>query len=246
MPESIDPRQLSSLPQRLLFAVLALFAVGGFVRLGLWQLDRANEKQALIDQYENGRQSTVTLTAENADTLPRYQQIRVSGHYDPARQILLENMPAQSGRPGYRVVTPFQLEQGDWLLVDRGWIAPGATRADLPKIAVGGEPRTIVGRIDALPRAGLRMDQGAQENTWPRVLSFPDQPTVERALGTKVRAGLILLDPAEPDGYERVWQARLPIGPERHIAYAVQWFALAAAVVVIYVIVNFRRKKPAQ
>jgi len=56
----------------------------------------------------------------------------------------------------------------------------------------------------------------------------------------------VLLDPGEPDGYLRQWQ---PPGfpPIRHIAYAVQWFSLAAALIVIYIVTNLRRaeRKPA-
>jgi len=224
--------------------VLMLIGVALFVRLGLWQLHRADEKQALLDQYAAGQQSTVELTAANRDSLQRYQQVRASGHYDPGRQILLDNMPSQHGQPGYRVVTPFQLTSGDWLLVDRGWIPMGRTRMDLPEVPVGGQTRGIVGRLDELPRAGVHLD--APDNpaaNWPRVMNFPQQPTLEQALGHSLLKGLLLLDPKQPDGYERVWEAHFSFGPERHIGYAVQWFALAVAAVVIYLILGFKRSR---
>ena len=72
-------------------------------------------------------------------------------------------------------------------------------------------------------------------------MSFPQQSRVEQVLGRKVLPGLVLLDPELPDGYERAWEARLPFGPGRHIAYAVQWFALAAAAVTLYLVLTFRR-----
>jgi len=55
---------------------------------------------------------------------------------------------------------------------------------------------------------------------------------------------VILLDPKEPDGYARNWEAP-GFPPMRHIGYAVQWFALAAALLVIYIVTNVRRSSPA-
>jgi surfeit locus 1 family protein len=218
-----------------------------FVRLGMWQLDRADEKRSLIEQYEAGQRSQVELTTETADKLPHYQRVRVSGRYDPAHQILLDNMPSgRSGWPGYRVVTPLQLSDGSWQLVDRGWVPMGRTRADLPDLQVSDSERTLTGIRDTLPRAGMKMGDAAAatDAPWPRVLNFPQQPAIEQELGRKLLPGLVLLDASQPDGYERVWQAHVGIGPERHIGYAVQWFAFAVAAAVIYGLLSFRRKDP--
>lgn len=242
MPIRLANRRFSP---TLLGTALVIVGVALFVRLGFWQLHRAEEKQELLAQYAAGQQSTVDLTAANAAALPTYQQITARGHYDPAQQILLDNMPSQHGQPGYRVITPFRLESGDWLLVDRGWLALGATRADIPDVSVGAEARTITGRLDTLPRAGIQLDaanEGAAA-AWPRVMSFPQHAALERALNRQLLPGLALLDPAQADGYERVWQARFQFGPDRHIAYAVQWFALAAAAAVIYLIMSLQRER---
>lgn len=253
--------------------VLTLVGVALFVRLGIWQLHRADEKQALLDQYAAGQQSTVELTAANLDSLQRYQRVHVSGHYAPDRQVLLDNMPSpgpppgpspgapgvppglssrpapgpsQQGQPGYRVVTPFQLSSGGWLLVDRGWVPMGRTRTDLPDVPVGGQARSIIGQLDELPRAGVQLD--APDNpaaNWPRVMNFPQQPALEQALGRPLLKGLLLLDPRQPDGYVRRWESHFSFGPERHIGYAVQWFAFAVAAVVIYLILGFKRSRGA-
>jgi surfeit locus 1 family protein len=228
----------------ILATVLTLVGVALFVRLGTWQMHRADEKRALIEQFEAGRQSTLTLTNENADAFPRYQHVRARGRFDGAHQVLLDNMPSQHGRPGYHVLTPFELTDGGWVLVDRGWIPMGATRADIPDVDVGVEPRELLGQLDDLPRAGIALEAPSIEPAapWPRVMSFPPRATLEQALGRKLPERLVLLDAAQPDGYERVWHARFAFGPERHLAYAVQWFALAAAAAAIYLFLMFRRK----
>lgn len=225
-------------------AALTVLGTALLMQLGFWQLGRAEQKQTLLDQYAKGQQTQVEITPQNANGLHRYQRARVTGRYDPTHQILLDNMPSHAGQPGYRVMTPLETSAG-WLLVDRGWLPMGATRSQLPEIAVGDGEREITGTLDALPKAGLELDLPPVDANvpWPRVLSFPKQTALEQQLERKLIAGLLLLDASQPDGYERIWEAHLGFKPERHIGYAVQWFALAAAAIVIFIVISFRTKK---
>lgn len=225
-------------------AALTVFGVAFFMWLGFWQLGRADQKQALLDQYATAQTTQVAITPQNAASLPRYQRAEVSGRFDPAHQILLDNMPSHSGQPGYRVLTPFETAAG-WLLVDRGWLPLGSSRTQLPDIRVGNEERTITGTVDELPRAGIELEAPPVDANapWPRVLSFPQQPVLEQQLGQKLLPGVLLLDASQPDGFERIWEAHLGFRPDRHIGYAVQWFAFAIAAVVLFVITGFRTKK---
>ena len=226
-----------------LFAVvLTLAAVALFVRLAFWQLSRAAEKDALQAKYAAGQRAVVELTESNAATLTQYQRVSARGHYVSAHQILLDSMPSAMGQPGYRVVTPFELEQGGWLLVDRGWHRPGATRSDLPDVAVEENARRVTGQLSVLPRPGVRLAATPDgSDKWPRVLNYPEQATLEAALDHKVLPGLVLLDQDQPDGFERVWQARIDMGSERHLSYAVQWFGFAIAAIALFVVLGFRR-----
>ena len=178
------------------------------------------------------------------DELLRYQHVRAEGHYQPARQILIDNMPSQAGRPGFRVLTPFRREGSErLLLVDRGWVPLGATRQDLPPVFVSPEFRAVSGRLDTLPAPGVRVgDAGvAGDTSWPRVLNFPQQQDIEKVLGASVEARIILLDPAAPNGYERVWRPAMRFGPERHLAYAIQWFVFALVALIIFIALSLRR-----
>ena len=226
----------------LLAVAITIAAVALFVRLAFWQLSRAAEKDALQAQYAAGQRSVVELTAANAAGLTQYQRVTARGHYDSAHQILLDSMPSAMGQPGYRVVTPFELEQGGWVLVDRGWHRPGATRSDIPDVAVGEAARSVAGQLSVLPRPGVRLaGAGSAGNSWPRVMNYPEHASVEQVLERKVLPGLVLLDANQPDGYERAWQARTDMGSERHLSYAVQWFGFAIAAVVLFVVMGLRR-----
>lgn len=224
---------------------LAVLAAAAFVLLGNWQLGRAREKQALIAEFEAGTRETVDADGRAFDELARYQHVQITGAYDAARQVLIDNMPSPSdGRAGYRVLTPLRRADGrGWVLVDRGWVPLGTTREDLPDVAVGGEPREVGGVLDALPIPGMRAGPAAApgDRRWPRVLLFPTVADVESALGVPVESRIILLDAADPDGFERKWKPTLGFGPERHLGYAIQWFAFALVAVVLFVALNLRR-----
>jgi surfeit locus 1 family protein len=223
---------------------LAGLGLALFVSLGYWQLGRAREKQALFDSFMAGSQDTVDATGLGFDELARYQHVRLRGSYDATRQILLDNMPSVAGRPGYRVLTPLARADGrGWVLVDRGWVPLGATREDLPDVTVGVREREVSGILDVLPIPGLRVGPAASPGAggWPRVLLFPTEADVESALGVNVESRIVLLDAGAPDGFERKWRPSLGFGPERHLGYAIQWFAFALVTVVLFVSLNLRR-----
>jgi surfeit locus 1 family protein len=212
--------------------------VAAFVSLGWWQIGRAAEKRAMAESFEQGARTSIALDGAVIEELPPYQHVSAAGQYEPARQILLDNMPSSTGQPGYRVLTPLRREAAERiLLVDRGWVPLGSTRQQLPVVAVEAGPRTVAGRLDGLPVPGLRVGnaQAPGETGWPRVLNFPTQADVEAALGQPVESRILLLDASSPDGYQRNWRPSVGFPAERHLGYAIQWFALAVTLIVIFV-----------
>lgn len=223
--------------------LLTALVLAGAVSAGYWQLDRARQKQALIDAFNRGGGTTVALDDQPLSSLPRYQHVTAKGSYDAAHQVLLDNMPSSTGRPGYRVLTPFvRASRGDVLMVDRGWVPLGPTRDQLPDISLGGEEREIGGTLDELPVPGVKLGPANAPgvDSWPRVLNFPTQQEVESALGRRIEGRILLLDPNVADGYERRWRPSLGFGPERHLGYAFQWFAFALAAVAIFIALSLR------
>jgi surfeit locus 1 family protein len=223
--------------------LLTLMVLAGLLSLGRWQLRRADEKRVLYDAFAAGSDATQTIVLTTAP-VRRYSHVEARWHYDASRQVLIDNMVSADGRAGYYVITPFTLDGGGWILVNRGWVPVGASRAQRPKIDVDASVRRIRGRADNLPAPGIQLSGGAPlAPPFPVVASFPNHADIARLLNEGVwtaAAEVILLDAAEPDGYLRNWSPPgLP--PLRHIGYAVQWFALAAALVVIYFVTNIRK-----
>ena len=224
-------------------------ALAAFVGLGYWQLGRAREKQALFEAFMAAGEDTVDAGDLPFEQLARYQRIRLHGSYDSTRQVLLDNMPSVSGQPGYRVLTPFERSDGrGWVIVDRGWLPLGATREDLPELTVGMRDRDVTGTLDQLPVPGLRVGPAATPGAseWPRVMLFPTESDLESALGIDVESRIVLLDAVAPDGYERKWRPSIGFGPERHLGYAIQWFAFALVATVLFVALNLQRAQPGQ
>jgi surfeit locus 1 family protein len=228
---------------RLFTTAVTLGVLAVLVSLGRWQLERADQKRVLYDAFDKGTDATRAIDMQTPP-LPRYQHIQAQGSYDQSRQILIDNMTDAEGHAGYYVVTPFALHGGGWLLVNRGWVPVGTSRAKLPAVGVAGDMRTIRGRADHLPAAGIQMGARALlEAPFPIVANFPNRTEIGRVLHENAwtaAADVVLLDADQPDGYVRQWQAP-GFPPLRHIAYAVQWFGLALALTVIYVVTNLRR-----
>ncbi len=211
--------------------------------LGFWQLDRADQKRELADGYEAGLAAQPTRVSVAADLLelPRHAPVTATGRYVTNRQVLLDAQ-VQNGRVGYRVWTPFEIASGEWLAVDRGWIDAGNDRNHLPDVSVGSELREVVGLNAPLPEPGLRLGGTVEhDDAWPRRMVWPDAAALAEVWGRDVPAALVLLSPEASDGYVREWA---PVGmpADRHIGYAVQWFSLAAALVVIALVLGFRKR----
>ena len=244
MSASPAPRRFAPPAWAVLLTAVALAA---FVSLGTWQLGRAREKRGLVAEFAAGGRDTVEANGLDLGGLPRYQRVRLLGAYDPSRQVLLDNMPSAAGRPGYRVLTPLRRADGrGWVMVDRGWVPLGTTREALPDVAVGTGERELSGVLDVLPEPGLRLGPAAATGAtgWPRVLLFPTEADLESALGLELETRIVLLDADLPDGYERSWRPATGFGPERHLGYALQWFAFAVVAVVIFIALNLRRREP--
>lgn len=219
--------------------VLAIAGMGLCAALGSWQLDRAAQKRALVEAFETGGGVPVSWDGATP-SVSRYQRVRLAGAYDSARQFLLDNM-SHAGTAGVQVLTPLRLASGHLVLVNRGFVPLAGDRTRLPDVTVGTGPREIAGRVDLLPRPAIELSATPGAG-WPRLVSFPTAAELGALLDVDLPVQVVLLDATEPDGYARDWR---PPGmpPDRHLGYAVQWFALAAAILVTWLVVSRKRTR---
>ncbi len=222
----------------------AVLLTGLFILLGVWQLNRAQEKQAMLSRYETlsqRRPVELQLPVVN-EARWRYQNVKLTGRFDREHQFLLDNQ-VYRGRVGYNVLTllePTGAKQ--CILVDRGWIPAGASRIKLPRVPVTARRVTIQGEVYVPYGKGYRlggMDSG--EQGWPRRIQFIDFEQIGRRTAAPLAQMIIRLNPTSPYGYMRDWQI-VAFSPQRHLGYAVQWFALAVGMLVIFIVVNTNRK----
>jgi surfeit locus 1 family protein len=223
------------------FTLVALLLAVLFVRLGAWQWQRGEQRQAAAARFARGADAVLELGNRAPEELPLYQRVAVAGELDGTHQFLLDNRIFE-GRAGYEVLTPLARASPTVILIDRGWVPFSGSRARLPDVSVPGGPVRLTGRIATLPAPGLAVGRAPPQGPWTQVTSYPDTVQLGNALGTPVAARIVLLDATAPFGYVRVWQPPgLP--PLRHFSYAVQWWSFALLTLGFWAVVS-RRPAP--
>jgi surfeit locus 1 family protein len=207
------------------------------IRLGFWQLGRAEEKRQELTLFAQRNVENRLVITENFVDNPstyRYRHVEITGHYDFRQQFLIDNQIVQ-GKPGYFVMTPFiipQLEKA--ILVNRGWVPLIPDRSKLPDISLKTIAAKITGRLNKFPSVGIVL-AGAEipSESWPSVVQVVNVKILADKLGYDLFQSQMELDPEMPDGFLREWKTALMMTPERHTAYAVQWFGLALTLIIL-------------
>ena len=197
---------------------------------GFWQLRRAEEKRELLAVFAaRAQQAPVTLTAVDPDADNRYLRVSVSGKPDGQHQFLLDNR-MRNGRAGYEVLTPVQLGDGTWVLVNRGWLPRGPNRTALPELAPLPEQVSWIGYLHSGASRAPVLGPEEPISGWPQVVQQPDIELLERRLGRDLFPYRVRLE--RSPGFDTSWiTTNLP--PAQHQGYAVQWFGLSLALMVL-------------
>lgn len=221
----------------------AVAAIALFTALGFWQLGRAEFKRDLAADYERADSADAVAVdrATELASLPRFTPVRVTGRFDTERQIFLDNR-VRDARPGIEVFTPLALSGGGAVLVNRGWLPVPDRRRPLPDAPAPREALTLRGLVNEPPATGLRLGDAPASPRWPWLTPYLAIPEAEAALDRELADRVVLLGESEPYGFERGWEPRT-LSPERHVGYAVQWFALAAAVAVTWLVLGWRSRR---
>ena len=225
--------------------IVTLLILPVLLNLGFWQLDRAEEKRELIALFKQQNDSGPLFINDSIkyDEILNYRSAQVEGNYDSSKQVFIDNK-IHLGKAGVYVLTPFRLKNSEYsILVNRGWVPMGNDRSILPEIATAPNILKLSGKIKILHEKPFTIgDQFQSNDTWPALMQWINIAEIEKKSGLKLLPYIFLLDEKEKSGYVRNWKP-VVMQPEKSVSYAVQWFALALALVIIYIVVNLKSTK---
>jgi surfeit locus 1 family protein len=221
--------------------VLAALVIVIMIQLGNWQLSRAREKESRQEQLD-------MLSREPAVALPeapvkleefQYRRVEARGVYAPAHTIFLDNKINQ-GAVGYHVITPLRIGKSSmYVLVNRGWVAADLDRNRLPSIATPDGQVTISGTATTASQKTLELSKEVVSGpVWANL----DPQRYASITGLAVQPVMILQQDDLNDGLVRKW-ARPDSGSAKNWGYAFQWFAMALAVLIIYLVLSVKRER---
>ncbi|MBN9131959.1 MAG: SURF1 family protein [Nitrosospira multiformis] len=211
------------------------------VQLGNWQLSRAQEKESRQEQLDR-------LSQEPAITLPdhpvkledfQYHQVEARGEYVPEYTIYLDNK-IYKGIAGYQIVTPLRIGNSEMhVLINRGWIAATRDRSKLPEVATSGGKIVVSGIATTAMQKTLEL---SPDQISGQVWENLDLERYRSNTGLKLQPVMILQKDQMNDGLVREW-IRPDSGSAKNIGYAFQWFAMALAVLIIYLVLSVKRER---
>ena len=211
--------------------------------MGNWQRHRAAEKDELAAQF------AAAASAPPVDLIPgepdpsalRFRSVRARGQYDAARELFIDNK-VHAGRAGYDVVAPLKLAGSErFVLVDRGWVAQGQSRAELPVAPAPTGTLTVIGRVNLPPQRYLEL--ASERGTGPLWQNL-DLARIAAATGLDLLPVIVeQTDPVTPpDGLVREWSAP-DLGADQNRSYMLQWYSFAALALVLWLGLNWRRRE---
>lgn len=244
------------------WVILTLFAIAlipTMVWLGFWQLHRHDHRQAL-NQVITASLAAPPVPVESLTSVGGsvahddiYRRVTAKGHFDTAHELVVRRRTNADDRVGYHVLTPFVLDNGKVLLVNRGWVASPASQSAFPKI-----PAPAAGEVTITGR--LMQDQTTAASGIKNVKGLPDRQIM---LINSEQVGALLRDSGDStaeavlNGYiELTSPAPKGGSPELipspkedtswigvddiNLPYAVQWWLFAACVPVGWLILARR------
>lgn len=214
----------------LIFVVVLSVLLG----LGIWQLKRAEFKENLQFSHEQQQQHPLVSLSDLTDDIDKnlYRNVTLTGKY--LKNIILLDNKMEKNKMGYHVFTPFLLEDNSVILINRGWVLMDNRRDILPEIETPEHAVNIKGQIRQFPNVAYRLNDPAVFNKhWPKVVQYIDKDRVSHWFKQSSYPFIIQLSADEDYGFARNW-ILVSTNPEMHVAYAIQWFAIAFIAFIIF------------
>jgi len=226
-----------SLQENKLLTSFSIFFVFVFVFLGIWQIERAANKEGLLQDFNTEQESPPTrLTSQS----PNWSRVFVDGVFDSSRQILIDNQ-IHNGKVGYKIFTPFRFDDNKIVLVDRGWIGQGQSRSDLPQLDILEKKSRIIATVTS-PEQGVLAGSELLTNEWPRVSQSKAVEVIASAFNEPILDIVLVLDPGSSQITEFIQIKPFAITPVKHYGYAMQWFTMSIVLLGMFLYALKREK----
>lgn len=211
--------------------------------LGNWQLQRAEQKTVRLLAIEQAAETEqVDLQQVSNGKIEQLLDMPVNfeGTADAEHFFLLDNK-IHKGRVGYQVLVPMQTYSGT-VMTNFGWVAATSSRDILPNIQINNKEMRYAGVL-SLPLDNIMVKETAVvDGDWPKVLQQTDLDIIQQHYNKQILPFVVLLTAEENSFFIRDWQP-VVMAPEKHIAYAAQWFLLAFAGLVVFIIAQRNKLK---
>ena len=213
-----------------IFFSLIFLAILLCVWLGFWQLNRADQKNLMVEQHLQMTKQEPTALTKTSKPL-QYQPVKLTGRY-LVPLLYLDNQHYQHNF-GYDIISPFQTDGGLVVLVDRGGVAGDVTRQSLPQIDTPKEKITIEGYVYYPNQPILRLGPQLEIKQGDRyLLEQIDIGAFQALFPIPIAHYTLRLLPSSNYGFIREWPI-VAMSPSRHIGYAIQWFVMAFCLIIV-------------
>ncbi|WP_263081396.1 SURF1 family protein [Endozoicomonas sp. Mp262] len=218
---------------KLRLSLLVLLLLPLLVGLGLWQLSRYQQKLELEQTWEARKQlAPMPISRLNDYQDPLYLPIKVQGRFVSDTYFLLDNQ-VFNGQAGYELLMPFVTNEGQWILVNRGWLPSTGSREELPAAGIDNRQYELSGTIyRAMGKPFLLAEDQWQEG-WPKVIQAVDYSRISSVLSQAIPPLLLVLNANEP-GSLQVRPIKAVMSSAKHLGYALQWFTMALVLSGLY------------
>ncbi len=237
---------------------LVVFAI--LARLGWWQLQRGDEKIARLEQIARYQQFDQVSFADLLQISQQYEptgiDVKVTGQFSTPHSWLLDNKVVNT-QPGYDVLLALKPSgqssgqssgensgEDKALLVNMGWLKGDyANRNNLPQFTIPADSVTLTGFVKAKDLASFALsDQSVNQQQWPLRTQQINLETLEQQSGLSFYPFIVIAQNSAEFGFTHHYQP-VVMPPEKHQAYALQWFLLALAVLIVFI---FASRVPGQ
>ena len=218
--------------------IFAIIFVPITISLGLWQIERANEKKVIISNYDKLLVST-PIALQKDQPLENWQPIETVGAYQDL--VIYEDNAINSGKAGFKVYHLFQNGDGTFIFVHRGFIERNLIKNNLPRIDTPVGKKNIKGTT--LFKQNNTFVKNIEESDIRIIQEFNTSVLIERFPILKDRylhPFLFNLDVRDADKFQPI-EKPVNMTASKHIGYAIQWFGLCAALIIL-TIYAYRRK----